>query len=110
MGIIRKLRDTSKWVDRVVEEEVGPKPAPKPKPAKDGRKSKLQRLGERIGFLGLFVVTALSALAGCADGVLPSGPPEPARAPQTPADKLDAMFTAWLKDIDSVPFPRWEVA
>jgi hypothetical protein len=66
MRIVRKLRDTSKWIDNVLEEEVRPKPAPKPKPPKDSRKSKLQGLGERLGFAGIALVTAAAVLAGCA--------------------------------------------
>jgi hypothetical protein len=48
--------------------------------------------------------------AGCNDSVRPSGRPEQARAPRPPADKLDAMFTAWLQELDSVPYPEWKVA
>jgi hypothetical protein len=59
-------------------------------------------------------VTALAAVAllgaGCNDSVVPSGPSQPARAPRPPADRIDAMFTAWLQDIDSVPYPEWKVA
>ncbi|WP_326565115.1 hypothetical protein VSH64_25055 [Amycolatopsis rhabdoformis] len=116
MNIGKRLRDTSKWIDNVVDEELGPKPAPTPAPEPetsaptDARKSKLQGLGARIGFVGIALVTAVTALAGCADGVLPSGPPEPARAPRPPAEQLNAMFAAWRADIDSVPYPEWKVA
>lgn len=73
------------------------------------KQSCLVRVAELVGFGGIVAATAIAALAGCADGALPSAPPPPARAPRPPADKLDAMFTAWRQDIDSVPF-RWEVA
>ncbi|MGW4484290.1 hypothetical protein ACWEOE_10680 [Amycolatopsis sp. NPDC004368] len=103
--------------DDILRDELDPEDLdPSPRGGKNGRNTEkkdpvrfVERLGQRLGFLGLVVVTALSALAGCAEGALPSGPPEPARAPRPPADKLDAMFAAWRADIDSVPF-RWEVA
>lgn len=60
------------------------------------------------------MVAALASVAllaaGCNERAVPSGPPEPARAPRPPADPLAAMLAAWRSDVDSVPFPRWEVA
>lgn len=63
---------------------------------------------------------ALPMLAGCNDGVLPSGPPAPARAPRPPADELDAalagddalgaMLRAWCSDIGSEPLRMGELA
>lgn len=44
------------------------------------------------------VVTALAAVAllsaGCNEKAVPSGPPEPARAPRPPADELDRALAA----------------
>lgn len=62
-------------------------------------------------------VTVLAAVAvlgaGCNGTTLPSGPPEPARAPRPPADdivraldgfdELVPWFRAWRDDIDSEP-------
>ncbi|MGH2868241.1 MAG: hypothetical protein ACRDNK_11835 [Solirubrobacteraceae bacterium] len=88
-----------------------------PRNVRDGRGSKgscLVRAAELVGFGGIVAATALAALAGCADGVLPSRAPEPARAPRPPADEVDAalaqgdtlarMLHTWRADIDSVPF------
>lgn len=63
---------------------------------------------------------ALPVVAGCNDGVLPSGPPAPARAPRPPADELDAalagndalgaLLRAWRSDIGNEPLRIGELA
>jgi hypothetical protein len=88
-----------------------------PENDRDDRGSKrscFTRAAELAGFGGIVAATALAALAGCADGVLPSRAPEPAPAPRPPADEVDAalargdtlarMLHTWRADIESVPF------
>lgn len=75
------LPAASRKIDEIVDEEA---PRAKPKPADDGRAGKLQRLGARVGYIGIVAVTAAAVLAGAAgcneDTPAPSGPAPSAHA------------------------------
>lgn len=78
MKIFKKANET---FDRIIREEVDDKRQPRPepkKPASDGRKSKLQRIGELVGFGGIVAATAVAALVGLVGC-------KPVDAPRTPA-------------------------
>lgn len=61
-AVVKPLRDASKKVDEIVEQEAPrAKPAPKDKP-EDARF--VRGLGERIGFAGVVAVTVGAALFG----------------------------------------------
>jgi hypothetical protein len=77
MGIFKKLRDASRWVDEISDLEAprpkpAPKPAPKPKPTKAdmgmptpaGGGGCPLRLLEMCGFGGVVVATLAAAVVG----------------------------------------------
>jgi len=97
MGIVRKIKDTARWVENVAEEEA---PRPKPadaKPAPPKKKpddAKLMRgLGERIGFAGIVAFTVGAALLGAAGCRLGDSTPSARPTCDEPASWCDAAGT-----------------